>query len=156
MFGAGTDSGTFDSFTEMVNGKAKQVRKDGVQTSEDDNVTVAGVSGDKGSMGYFGLSYALENESKVKLVQIDKGAGCVTPTNETVQGQTYPLSRPLFTYVKNLSISTKPAVGAYIQFWVDNLKQISEDAIFVPLTNKQMTTLMKEMVAVAKLPRVKK
>jgi hypothetical protein len=58
--------------------------------------------------------------------------------------------------VKNLSISTKPAVGAYIQFWVDNLKQISEDAIFVPLTNKQMTTLMKEMVAVAKLPRVKK
>ena len=156
MFGAGTDSGTFDSFTEMVNGKAKQVRKDGVQTSEDDNVTVAGVSGDKGSMGYFGLSYALENESKVKLVQIDKGAGCVTPTNETGQGQTYPLSRPLFTYVKNLSISTKPAVGAYIQFWVDNLKQISEDAIFVPLTNKQMTTLMKEMVAVAKLPRVKK
>lgn len=157
MFGAGTDSGTFDSFTEMVNGKAKQVRKDGVQTSEDDNVTVAGVNGDKGAMGYFGLSYALENESKVKLVQIDKGDGkCVTPTNETVQGQTYALSRPLFTYVKNLSISTKPAVGAYIQFWVDNLKQISEDAIFVPLTNQQMTTLAKEMVTIAKLPRVKK
>ena len=75
LFGAGTDSGTFDSFTELVNGKAKQVRKDGVQTSEDDNVTVAGVSGDKGAMGYFGLSYAIENESKVKLVQIDKGAG---------------------------------------------------------------------------------
>jgi phosphate transport system substrate-binding protein len=99
LFGAGTDSGTFDSFTEMVNGKAKQVRKDGVQTSEDDNVTVAGVSGDKGAMGYFGLSYAIENESKVKLVPIDKGAGCVTPTVETVQGQTYPLARPLFTYV---------------------------------------------------------
>ena len=156
LFGAGTDSGTFDSFTEMVNGKAKQVRKDGVQTSEDDNVTVAGVNGDTGAMGYFGLSYAIENESKVKLVQIDKGAGCVTPNNETVQSQTYPLGRPLYTYVKNASISTKPAVGAYIQFWVDNLKQISEDAIFVPLTNKQMTTLMKEMAAVAKLPRVKK
>lgn len=156
MFGAGTDSGTFDSFTEMVNGKAKQVRKDGVQTSEDDNVTVAGVSGDAGGMGYFGLSYALENESKVKLVQIDKGTGCVTPTNETVQAQQYPLSRPLFTYVKNLSISTKPAVGAYVQFWVDNLKQISEDAIFVPLTKPQMTTLAKEMVKIATLPRVKK
>ena len=158
LFGAGTDSGTFDSFTEMVNGKAKQVRKDGVQTSEDDNVTVAGVSGDTGGMGYFGLSYALENESKVKLVQIEKtaGSGCITPTNATVQAQQYPLSRPLFTYAKNLSISTKPAVGAYIQFWVDNLAQISEDAIFVPLTKPQMVTLMKEMALVAKLPRVKK
>ena len=156
LFGAGTDSGTFDSFTEMVNGKAKQVRKDGVQTSEDDNVTVAGVSGDTGGMGYFGLSYALENVSKVKLVQMDKGAGCVTPSNATVQAQQYPLSRPLFTYVKNASISTKPAVGAYIQFWVDNLAQISEDAIFVPLTKPQMTTLAKEMALIAKLPRVKK
>lgn len=156
LFGAGTDSGTFDSFTEMVNGKAKQVRKDGVQTSEDDNVTVAGVSGDTGGMGYFGLSYALENESKVKLVQMDKGAGCVTPSNATVQAQQYPLSRPLYTYVKNASISTKPAVGAYIQFWVDNLAQISEDAIFVPLTKPQMVTLAKEMVAIAKLPKVKK
>jgi phosphate transport system substrate-binding protein len=140
----------------MVNGKAKQVRKDGVQTSEDDNITVSGVSGDTGSMGYFGLSYALENESKVKLVQMDKGAGCVTPSNTTVQAQQYPLSRPLFTYVKNASISTKPAVGAYIQFWVDNLAQISEDAIFVPLTKPQMVTLMKEMALVAKLPKIKK
>jgi phosphate transport system substrate-binding protein len=156
LFGAGTDSGTFDSFTEMVNGKGKVVRKDGVQTSEDDNVTVAGVAGDEGGMGYFGLSYAVENSSKVKAIQIDKGAGCVTPTDATVQGGTYALGRPLFTYVKNLSISTKPAVGAYVQFWVDNLKQISADAIFVPLTNKQMTTLAKEMVTIAKLPRVKK
>ena len=156
LFGAGTDSGTFDSFTEMVNGKAKQVRKDGVQTSEDDNVTVSGVNGDTGAMGYFGLSYAIENESKVKLVQLDKGAGCVTPSNATVQAQQYPLSRPLFTYVKNESIATKPAVSAYIQFWVDNLAQISEDAIFVPLTKPQMVTLMKEMALVAKLPKVKK
>jgi phosphate transport system substrate-binding protein len=156
MFGAGTDSGTFDSFTEMVNGKAKQVRKDGVQTSEDDNVTVAGVSGDTGSMGYFGLSYALENESKVKLVQIDKGTGCVNPTNATVQAQQYPLSRPLFTYAKNLSISTKPAVSAYLQFWVDNLAQISEDAIFVPLTTEQQKLLAGGVAKIAKLPRVKK
>lgn len=156
LFGAGTDSGTFDSFTEMVTGKAKQVRKDGVQTSEDDNVTVAGVSGDKGAMGYFGLSYAIENESKIKLVPIDKGAGCVTPTVTTVQNQTYPLARPLFTYVKNASISTKPAVGAYVSFWVDNLKQISADAIFVPLTNSQIKILAKEMTALAKVPKVKK
>jgi phosphate transport system substrate-binding protein len=153
LFGAGTDSGTFDSFTEMVNGKAKQVRKDGVQTSEDDNVTVAGVSGDAGGMGYFGLSYALENESKVSLVQIDKGAGCVTPSNETVQAQQYPLSRPLYTYVKNVSLERIPAVAAYVQFWVDNLAQISEDAIFVPLTKPQMGTLRNQMLAVTKLAR---
>jgi phosphate transport system substrate-binding protein len=156
LFGAGTDSGTFDSFTELVNGKAKQVRKDGVQTSEDDNVTVAGVNGDAGAMGYFGLSYALENASKVKLVQLDKGAGCVTPSNETVQAMQYPLSRPLFTYVKNLSISTKPAVGAYIQFWVDNLAQLSEDAIFVPLTKEQQKLLAGGVAKIAKLPRVTK
>ena len=155
LFGAGTDSGTFDSFTEMVNGKAKQVRKDGVQTSEDDNVTVAGVSGDAGGMGYFGLSYALENESKVSLVQIDKGAGCVTPSNETVQAQQYPLSRPLYTYVKNASLERIPAVAAYMQFWVDNLAQISEDAIFVPLTKPQMGILTKQMLAVTKLARSK-
>ena len=107
-------------------------------------------------MGYFGLSYAIENESKVKLVPIDKGAGCVTPNNATVQAQTYPLGRPLFTYVKNASITTKPAVGAYVSFWVDNLKQISEDAIFVPLTADQMKILAKEMVTIAKVPRVKK
>ena len=156
LFGAGTDSGTFDSFTEMVNGKAKQVRKDGVQTSEDDNVTVSGVNGDTGAMGYFGLSYAIENESKVKLVQLDKGAGCVTPSNATVQAQQYPLSRPLYTYVKNESISTKPAVGAYIQFWVDNLAQISEDAIFVPLTKEQQKLLSGGVAKIAKLPRVTK
>lgn len=156
LFGAGTDSGTFESFTELVNGKAKVIRKDGVQTSEDDNVTVAGVNGDANAMGYFGLSYAAENSNKVKLVQVDKGAGCVTPSNTTVQNASYALSRPLFTYVKNASITTKPAVGAYIQFWVDNLKQISEDAIFVPLTDKQMTVLRNDMVKFAKLPRVKK
>ncbi len=156
LFGAGTDSGTFDSFTEFVNGKAKSVRKTGVQTSEDDNVTVKGVSSDKGAMGYFGLSYAEENSSKVKLIQLDGGKGCVEPTVPTVQSASYPMARPLFFYVKNLSISTKPAVGAFVQFWVDNLKQISEDAIFVPLTNTQVRTLQKEIAAIAKIPRIKK
>jgi len=156
LFGAGTDSGTFDSFTEMVNGKGKVVRKDGVQTSEDDNVTVAGVAGDEGGMGYFGLSYAVENSNKVKAIKIDKGAGCVEPTIPTVQNTTYALARPLYTYVKNLSLSTKPAVGAYVQFWVDNLAQISEDAVFVPLTTQQRKILEKDMLAIATLPKVKK
>ena len=89
----------------------------------------------------------------MKLVQVDKGAGCVTPTNETVQAQQYPLSRPLYTYVKNDSLVRIPAVAAYVQFWVDNLAQISEDAIFVPLTKPQMGTLINQMLAVTKLAR---
>ncbi len=156
LFGAGTDSGTFDSFTEFVNGKAKSVRKSGVQTSEDDNVTVKGVSSDKGAMGYFGLSYAEENASKVKLVPLDKGAGPVEPTVATVQNVTYPMARPLYFYVKNASISTKPAVGAFVQFWVDNLAQISEDAIFVPLTATQIKALQGGVKKIALIPKVKK
>ena len=156
LFGAGTDSGTFDSFTEFVNGKAKSVRKTGVQTSEDDNVTVKGVESDKGAMGYFGLSYAEENASKVKLVPLDKGAGAVEPTITTVQNVTYPMARPLYFYVKNASIATKPAVGAFVQFWVDNLAQISEDAIFVPLTTPQIKALQGGIKAIALIPKVKK
>ena len=156
LFGAGTDSGTFDAFTEFVNGKGGVVRKEGVQTSEDDNVTVRGVQSDTGAMGYFGLSYAIENSKTVKAIQLDKGAGCVDPTEKTVQAYTYPMARPLFIYVKNASITTKPAVGAFVQFFVDNLKQISTDALFVPLTNKQIKTLQSEMAKIAKLPRVKK
>lgn len=156
LFGAGTDSGTFDSFTEFVNGKAKSVRKSGVQTSEDDNVTVKGVASDKGAMGYFGLSYAEENASKVKLVPLDKGAGAVEPTVTTVQNVTYPMARPLFFYVKNASIQTKPAVGAFVQFWVDNIAQISQDAIFVPLTSTQIKALQGGVKAIALIPKVKK
>ena len=156
LFGAGTDSGTFDSFTEFVNAKAKSVRKTGVQTSEDDNVTVKGVESDKGAMGYFGLSYAEENASTVKLVPLDKGAGAITPTVASVQDVTYPMARPLFFYVKNASIATKPAVGAFVQFWVDNLAQISEDAIFVPLTSTQIKALQGGIKAIALIPKVKK
>jgi len=156
LFGAGTDSGTFDAFTDFVNGKSGVVRKEGVQTSEDDNVTVRGVQSDTGGMGYFGLSYAIENSKTVKAIQLDKGSGCVEPTEKTVQAYTYPMARPLYIYVKNASIATKPAVGAFVQFFVDNLKQISTDALFVPLTNKQIKTLQSEMAKIAKLPRVKK
>ena len=156
LYGAGTDSGTFDAFTEFVNGKSGVVRKEGVQTSEDDNVTVRGVQSETGAMGYFGLSYAIENSKSVRAIQLDKGAGCIDPNEKTVQAYTYPMARPLYIYVKNASISTKPAVGAFVQFFVDNLKQISTDALFVPLTNKQIKTLQTEMAKIAARPRVKK
>jgi len=156
LYGAGTDSGTFDAFTEFVNGKGGVVRKEGVQTSEDDNVTVRGVTSDTGAMGYFGLSYAIENSGSVKAIQLDNGSGCTEPTEATVQAYTYPLARPLYIYVKDTSIATKPAVGAFVQFYVDNLRQISADALFVPLTDTQITTLQSEMAKIAALPRVSK
>jgi phosphate transport system substrate-binding protein len=136
LFGAGTDSGTFDYFTEAINGEEGATRKD-YSPSEDDNVTVQGVSGGKGNMGYFGLSYAVANEGKVKTVQVDGGDGCVEPTPDTVQNGTYkPLSRPLFIYPSGSALQ-KEVVREFVQFYVDNSEAIAEQAQFVPLTQEQ-------------------
>ena len=136
LFGAGTDSGTFDYYTEVINGEEGRSRTD-YSPSEDDNVTVQGVSGDRGNMGYFGLSYAQQNEGKVKAIQVDGGDGCVAPTNETVQDGTYkPLSRPLFIYPSDKALQ-KPEVREFVQFYVDNYDTIAEQAQFVPLTEEQ-------------------
>jgi phosphate transport system substrate-binding protein len=136
LFGAGTDSGTFDYFTEQVNGEEGRSRSD-YSPSEDDNVTVQGVSGDKGNLGYFGLSYALENEGRVKTVEVDGGDGCVAPTNETVQDGSYePLSRPLFIYPSDKALQ-KEVVREFVQYYVDNYDAIAEQAQFVPLTDEQ-------------------
>jgi phosphate transport system substrate-binding protein len=136
LFGAGTDSGTFDFFTSKINGKEGQSRSD-YQATEDDNVTVEGVSGTKGGLGYFGLSYLLANQGKVKGVQINSGNGCVGASTETVQGGTYkPLSRPLFIYPSAKALQ-RPEVKAFIEFYIANYQQIAEDAQFVPLTAEQ-------------------
>jgi phosphate transport system substrate-binding protein len=96
LYGPGTDSGTFDFFTEAINGEKGDSRTD-YQPSEDDNITVQGVSGDAGGLGYFGVSYYDQNKDKLNLVGVDDGDGCVQPTTETIQNGTYkPLSRPLF------------------------------------------------------------
>jgi phosphate transport system substrate-binding protein len=119
LFGPGTDSGTFEYFTEAVNGKAKASRGD-YQASEDDNVLVQGVSTDANALGYFGLAYYTENKEKLKLVHIDdKGTGkCVEPSIATVNNGTYqPLSRPLFVYVKK-SAASRPEVQAYMNFYL--------------------------------------
>ena len=138
LFGAGTDSGTFDYFTEVINGKAKASRSD-YSATEDDNVTVQGVSGDKGAMGYFGLSYYEENKDKLKVAQIDGGKGCITPTIATVQANTYrPLSRPLFIYIKRAALQ-RAEVRAFVKYVLDNEKKISKAADFVSLTDKQLT-----------------
>jgi phosphate transport system substrate-binding protein len=136
LFGAGTDSGTFDYYTEAINGEEGRSRSD-YSPSEDDNVTVQGVSGGKGNLGYFGLSYALENEGRVKTLEVDSGDGCVAPTNETVQDGSYkPLSRPLFVYPSGRALQ-KEHVREFVQFYVDNYDTIAEQAKFVPLTDEQ-------------------
>jgi phosphate transport system substrate-binding protein len=139
LFGAGTDSGTFDYFTEAINGKAKASRSDYLAT-EDDNVVVQGVEGERGAMGYFGYSYYEENKDKLKVVAIDqgKGSGCVTPSVATVQANKYrPLSRPLFIYAKRASFK-RPVVAGYIGYIFNNEKAIAKKSGFIALTDRQL------------------
>jgi phosphate transport system substrate-binding protein len=137
LFGAGTDSGTFDFFTEKINGRARQSRSD-YSASEDDNVTVRGVAGDRGGLGYLGLSYYLENKSRLKLLAVEGGNGCVKPSNATVQSRQYkPLSRGLFIYSKKKSFK-RDVVAAFIRHVIVNEKAISRTARFVPLTKAQL------------------
>src|SRR3712207_7117439 len=101
LYGPGTDSGTFEFFTERVNGRARVSRSD-YTASEDDNVLVRGVASDRGALGYFGYSYYVENRDTLKLVAVNNGAGCVSPSVATVQSYRYkPLSRPLFVYARS-------------------------------------------------------
>ncbi len=136
LFGAGTDSGTFDFFTDEINGEEGNSRTD-YNATEDDNVTVQGVAGSKGGLGYYGLEYAEQNADKNKKVEIDAGDGCVEPTAETVQSGAYkPLSRPLFIYASKKS-AQRPEVEAFLQFYLDNVAEIAEQAQFVPMTEEQ-------------------
>ena len=136
LFGPGTDSGTFDFFTDKVNGEEGQSRSD-YSPSEDDNVTIQGVSGTKGGLGYLGLSYAQQNDDKVKTLKVDSGDGCVEPTTETVQDASYtPLSRPLYIYPSQKALQ-KPVVDAFVKYYVDNADTIAQQAQFVPMTTQQ-------------------
>jgi phosphate transport system substrate-binding protein len=136
LAGPGTDSGTFDFFTAQINGEEDASRTD-YQATEDDNVIVQAVEGDKGGLGYFGLSYFEQNQGNLNDVQVDGGSGCVTPSTESVQDGSYtPLSRPLFIYVKNSSLQ-KPEVKAFVEYLLDNEGSIAESALFVPMTDEQ-------------------
>ena len=129
LYGPGTDSGTFDYFTEHVNGKAKDSRSD-YTPSEDDNVLVQGVAGDKGALGYFGLAYLEENKSRVKGISVDGGKGCVAPNAANVENGTYPLSRPLFIYVKK-DAASRPEVKAFVDFYLENAAALATDVGYV-------------------------
>jgi phosphate transport system substrate-binding protein len=146
LYGPGTDSGTFDYFTAEINGEEGQSRSD-YSASEDDNVIVQGVSGDKGALGYFGLSYYEQNKDRLKALGVDGGDGCVEPTVENAQSGDYkPLSRPLFMYVKKDALA-RPEVKAFLQFVLDNEQQIAESAQFVPLTDQQLEKAKSDLSA---------
>jgi phosphate transport system substrate-binding protein len=132
LFGPGTDSGTFEFFTEEVNGEEGASRED-YQPSEDDNVLVEGVAGDQGGLGYFGFSYYEQNQDKLNLVGVDGGSGCVKPSAESIaSGEYKPLSRPLFMYPSQKALR-RPEVKAFMTYVVDNYDAIAEAANIVPM-----------------------
>lgn len=137
LFGPGTDSGTFDFFTEVINGKGGRSRSDYLAT-EDDNVIVQGVSGERGGMGYFGFSYYEENADKLKLLKVDNGKGCTAPSIAAVQkGQYKPLARPLFIYAKRSSFR-RPVVAGYFGYLFNNEKAIAKKSGYIALTDRQL------------------
>ena len=147
LYGPGTDSGTFDFFTKAINGEEGASRTD-YSPSEDDNVTIKGVEGEKGGLGYFGLSYYEQNKDQLNLVQVDGGAGCVAPDTETVQAGTYaPLSRPLYMYIADKA-GARPEVKAFADYYVANEPQLTVEALFVPLSDEQAKTMQDEVAKI--------
>jgi len=145
LYGAGTDSGTFDYFTDAINGEEGASRSD-FSATEDDNVTVQGVSGDKGALGYFGFSYFEQNQDTLKALEVDGGEGCVAPSASTAQDGSYtPLSRPLFMYVKKSSLADTEGLADFVRFTLENEQTIAEEAQFVPLNQEQIDEQLQKL-----------
>ena len=139
LYGADTDSGTFDYFTEEIVGEAQASRAD-YTASADDNVLVQGISGDRNALGYFGYAYYAENPDKLKVVAVDNGSGCVTPTAETIESSDYaPLSRPLSIYVSTKSLQ-RPEVKAFVEFYMEQGQELVREVGYVPLSGDAYTT----------------
>ena len=132
LYGPDTDSGTFDYFTEEINGEAQASRSD-YTASADDNVLVQGISGDKGSLGYFGYAYYEENKDKLKVIAVDDGNGCILPSGITIEDGSYtPLSRPLFIYVNAKSLE-KSEVKELVKFYMENGKKLVDEVGYISL-----------------------
>jgi len=132
LYGPGTDSGTFDYFTEAINGKSQSCRAD-FTASEDDNVLVQGIAGDPDALGFFGFAYYIENQDKLKLVPIDDGNGPIAPSEETINNGTYaPLSRPIFIYV-GTKAAQRPEVGAFVDFYLEHAPVLVGEVGYISL-----------------------
>lgn len=149
LYGADTASGTFDYFTEVVNGKAKASRTDYISNS-DDNILVAGVSGDKYSLGYFGYAYFVENKDKLKAIGIaskDKPDAPVAPSDETIKSGAYsPMSRPLFLYINKKAIS-RPEVAAFLNFYLNEGQALVHEAKYIQLNPEQLSESQSKLKA---------
>jgi phosphate transport system substrate-binding protein len=136
LFGPGTDSGTFDFFTDVINGEEGVSRED-YSPSEDDNVLVQGVEGEAGGLGYFGHSYYEQNKDRLNLVKVDGGDGCIEPTTETIQSGEYkPLSRPLFMYPSTKALK-RPEVKAFLDYVLANYQEVADASQIVAMSSEQ-------------------
>jgi phosphate transport system substrate-binding protein len=136
LFGPGTDSGTFDFFTDKINGEEGASRED-YEASEDDNQLVTGVAGSDTGLGYFGFSYYEGNQDKLNLVGVGESADkCVKPSADSIQDASYYLARPLFMYPSKKALE-RPEAQAFLKFTVDNYQQIAEASKIVPMTDEQ-------------------
>jgi phosphate transport system substrate-binding protein len=136
LYGPGVASGTFDYFTEAIVGKSGSSRGD-YTASEDDNVLVQGIAGDKNGIGFFGLAYYEENKDQLNLIGVDNGKGVVLPNAETVKSGTYaPLSRPVFIYVAD-SAAKRAEVVSFVNFYLTQAAKLVADVGYVPLTNEE-------------------
>jgi phosphate transport system substrate-binding protein len=149
-FGPGTTSGTFDYFTDAINGEEGVQTKDYNNVGEDDNQTVTGVEGSEGGIGYFGFSYFQENAEGLKAAEVKNEDGqCVAPEEETVQDGSYnPLGRELFIYPSDEALQ-KPAVKAFVDYYVENVNDIAPSVGFIPLTEQQLSKAKAEVAKLA-------
>ena len=132
VYSPGTDSGTFDYFKEVTVGRDGKVRSD-MSVSEDDNVLVNGVAGDRDAIGYFGFAYYVENKDKLVAVAVDDGKGAVLPTDATILDGSYePFSRPVFIYVNRKS-ADRPEIGAFVDFYLQQAAALSKEVGYTPL-----------------------
>lgn len=146
LYGPGTDSGTFDYFTEAVNGESGASRPD-YTASEDDNVLVQGIAGDEYALGFFGFAYYVENQDKLKVVPVDGGNGPVVPTATTINDGTYsPLSRPIFIYLNTASLA-RPEVRAFVDFYIDNAGALASEVGYIELPEEMYEASREKLAA---------
>jgi phosphate transport system substrate-binding protein len=149
LYGPGADSGTFDYFTEEINGETKRSRSDFTQ-SEDDNVLVTGISGSQYALGYFGLAYVSENADKVRAVEVDGGEGCAAPSAENVNNGTYtPLGRPLMVYASAAALA-RPEVAAFFRFFLENTNELAAEVGYIGLGDADLAAAKATLEAAIK------
>ncbi len=150
FYSPGTDSGTYDYWNEVIL-QDEQMRRDAT-LSEDDNVLVQGVMGDKGGIGFFGFAYYIENKDNLKVVPIVNGEGeAITPDHDTIMNGVYePLSRPLYFYVRNDALTEKPQVFDYVKFAIENAGALAEEVGYISLQEEEYKDALAKLEEAAK------